>query len=133
MLAARERAEHATGRSLTNHTYTQQVNYHEGIVYLLMPPINAVSSVQYWDGEEWQDMTENTDYTVYGLQEKYISVSTAYQILKISFSTSPYTSQDMNRLMMDLVSVMYDNRPNSEMEEAAIIKKMVKYKLWRAE
>lgn len=115
------------------HTYTLEVDEHDGLIYLLMPPVNTISKVEFWDGSAWVELTAVTDYTVYGLNEQAVAVSTSYQRVRIHYSTTGYSNYDLNRLIQDLISIMYDNRPNSEMEEAAAIKKIAKYKIWRAE
>ena len=130
--AARVKAEQVLGRSLMVHSYNLEVNGHEGVIYLPMPPHGTVSSITYWDGDEWQSLTETTDYTVYGLDNKYIAVSVAYQRLRIVFATTAYTNYDVNRIMMELVEVWYDNRADAEELELKVVKKLSKYKIWQA-
>jgi hypothetical protein len=115
------------------HTYTLEVDEHDGLIYLLMPPVNTISKVEFWDGSAWVELTAVTEYTVYGLNEQAVAVSTSYQRVRIHYSTTAYSSYDLNTSIQDLISIMYDNRPNNKQEREAVVKEIAKYKIWRAE
>lgn len=114
------------------HTYLLEAYGHDGVIYLPMPPHGTISSVTYWDGDEWQTLVETTNYTVYGIDNKYIAVSTGYKRIRVSYATTAYSSDDVNRIMMELIAVWYDNRPDMEEAELKVVKKLAKYKLWEA-
>jgi len=114
------------------HTYVLETVGHEGVIYLPMPPHGTISSVTYYDGDEWVALVENTSYTVYGIDNKYISVSTGYKRVRVTYATTAYSNYDVKRIMMELIAVWYDNRPDMEEAEEKVIKKLVKYKLWEA-
>ena len=130
--AAFQKAEGAIGRSLAVHTFQQQVDFHEGVIELLYPPIDAITSVKYFDGSVWNTIAAS-EYEVRGLQDKYIILSIAYQNVLIEFTTKSYSNDIINKLVQDLVFVWYDNRPDAEDLERNIIKRLAKYKLCRVE
>lgn len=130
--AARAKAEQVLGRSLMVHTYLYEVYEHSGVIDLPYPPHGTVSAVTYWDGSTFTALVENTGFTVYGIDSKYISVSVGYDRVRITYATTAYNNYDVNRLMMELIAVWYDNRPDAEELEAKIVKKISHYKVWQA-
>lgn len=63
--AARVRAEHVTGRSLISQTWRLSLFEwpRESSIELDRPPLQSVTSVEYWDGSIWATMP-TTDYEV---------------------------------------------------------------------
>ncbi len=96
------------------------------------PPTSTIDEVSYYDGSEWAVLTENSDYTVYGLDSKSISISTSYKIVQVTFTTGYENNADINRILYELIGVWYDNRPDVDMYEANIVSKLSKYKRWQA-
>ena len=125
--AAFQKAESVIGRSLAVHTFQQEVTEHDGEIDLLYPPINAITSVKYFDGLAWNDLTTN-DYTVIGLTDKRIVVSEAYQNIRIEFTTTSFADDIIKKLVKDLIFIWYDNRPDADNLEHNIIKRLAKYK-----
>jgi hypothetical protein len=109
-----------------------EVSEHTGTIQLFNPPVLEVETVSYWDGSTWVTMDE-ADYTVYGIESKYLSISTTYQRVRIEYSTTPHTNFDIVRLMKELISIWYDHRPDSEELEQRVVNRLANYKVWRVE
>ena len=124
--AARVKAEQVTGLSLVPHTFELEESSNDGEIELLYPPVASIDSVQYWDGSEF--VTDDS-YTSGGLNTKY--VLTTYKRVKITYTTKAEINEDLKRLMMDLIQVWFDNRPDMEQIQETIVKRMAKYKVWR--
>lgn len=131
-IAAFQKIENVTGRSLTAHTYQFEVNGHDGEIYLLNSPINTISKVEYFDGDSWIELTSD-DYDVLGLTEKTVVISLSYQRVRITYTTSAYDNANLRKIVMDLVQVWYDNRPDADNLEQVVVNKMSKFKVWQVE
>lgn len=125
--AARHKAEQVTGLSLVPHTFELEESNNDGEIELLFPPVATIDSVEYWDGDEF---TTDDNYTSGGLNGKY--VLTQYKRVKITYTTEAEANEDLKRLMMDLIQAWFDNRPDIEQVQEVIVKRMAKYKIWRA-
>lgn len=132
LTAAFQKAESVIGRSLAVHTYQLEVDEHDGEIYLLNSPIGTISKVEYYDGSTWNELT-HSEYEVFGLIEKTVSVSTVYQRIRITYATTAYSNAVIAKLIMDLVQVWYDNRPDADDLEQVIVNKMAKFKIWQVE
>lgn len=132
IVAACEKAEQVTGRSLTVHEYKVEVDSHDGTIYLLKSPIFAIDKVEYFDGTDWQRL-EVDEYDEFGINEKYIGVSMAYQRVRITYTTAAYTNKTLIKLIMDLVEVWYDSKPDAENLEQLVVNRMSKFKIWQVE
>ena len=132
LTAAFQKVESVIGRSLAVHTYEMEVDEHDGEIYLLNSPIGTISKVEYYNGTDWTELTTG-EYEVFGLVEKSISVSKIYQQVRITYATTAYSNAVIAKLIMDLVQVWYDNRPDAEDLERVIVNKMSKFKVWQVE
>lgn len=132
LLSAFEKAEHVTGRSLTTHNYQMEIFGHDGAITLLRSPIKSVDKVQYYDGSSWNDV-DSTNYDTVGISEITIHISTLYQRVRIEYTTEPYINSVLNKLIMDLVQVWYDNKPDAEDIEQMVVNRMAKFKVWQVE
>ncbi len=130
--AAIAKGEKATGRSLVEKEAQIEVENDLGVIDVPSPPTSTIDEVSYYDGSEWAVLTENSDYTVYGLDSKSISISTSYKIVQVTFTTGYENNADINRILYELIGVWYDNRPDVDMYEANIVSKLSKYKRWQA-
>jgi hypothetical protein len=130
---ARRKAEDALGRSLIVHSWQIETFNTSGVIYLPMPPHNEITTVEYYDGEDWVELDyDNGDWEQYGLNELSITVSTAYSPIRVTFTTTAYDMGDIDRIMMELISVWYDHRPDMESLESRVIEKLGKHKKWQA-
>lgn len=130
---ARTKAEKALGRSLAAHSFQVEVSEHEGEIELPYPPTATVTKVEYRDTSNvWNELTLDSDYFVTGLTDFIITISKYYQRVRVTYTTTAYVNKDVNRLLKDLVTCAYDNRPESEGIEQAIINKIAKYRIWQA-
>lgn len=130
--AAIAKGEQVTGRSLVEkQAIIEEVNDY-GTILLPSPPISTVDKVEYLLNNEYEELTLNSGYVVYGLDEKTIGISTSYERIRVTFTTSYEDNADINRLLYELIGVWYDNRPDVDMLEAKVIMKLAKYKLWEA-
>lgn len=131
--SARIKAEKVLGRSLAAHSFQVEVTEHEGDIELPYPPTATVTKVEYRDtSNDWWELTLDTDYFVTGLTDWIITISQYYQHVRVTYTTTAYDNEDVNRLIKELVTCYYDNRPDSEGIEQAIINKIAKYKIWQA-
>jgi uncharacterized phiE125 gp8 family phage protein len=128
--AAREKCEQVTGRSIAAHDFTLLNDSNEGETELLYPTVDDVEKVEYFNGSDYVEL-ESTAYTVTGLKEKYVTTSSTYTNIKITYTTTASDNDDLKRLMMDLIQVWYDNRPDAGDLQQGIINRMAKYKIWR--
>jgi hypothetical protein len=127
------KAEQVTGRSLVEREYQiEEVNSY-GNITIPMPPTATIDKVEYYDGDEWVELTANTEYAVYGITTLSVAISTFYRLVRIEFTSDVYDNADLRRLMYELIGVWYDNRPDVEELEHRIVSKIAKYKLWQAE
>ena len=130
---AREKAEQATGQSLVAHTivYENSDTESEDEQVLLYPPIGEVSKVEYFDGSSYVEL-DSEAYTVGGARGKWVSGISDYSHIRITYTTTGWGNEDLKRLILDLILLWYDERPNvDEAKEKAIINKMAKYKVWQ--
>lgn len=128
---AREKAEQVTGQSLVAHTVIFENSDCEGETELLYPPIGVVSKVEYFDGSDYVELTSD-EFTVGGVRSKWVVTSTAYNHIRITYTTTGWGNEDLKRLILDLILLWYDERPNvDEAKEKAIVNKMAKYKVWQ--
>lgn len=130
--AAIAKGEQATRRSLVEKQAQIEVENDLGIIEVPTPPTSTIDDVSYFDGSEWVSLTENSEYTVYGLNDKSISIATSYKMVRVTFTTGVETNADINRILYELIGVWYDNRPDVDMYEAGIVTKLSKYKRWQA-
>lgn len=132
LLAAFQKAEQVTGKSLAVHEYELELDSHDGEIQLLRSPINEVTKVECFDGTDWNTL-ETTDYTVKGLTEKVLMVSVSYQHLKITYTTSDGSNEVLKKLIKDLVQVWYDGKPDADNLEQIVVNRMAKFKVWQVE
>jgi hypothetical protein len=129
MDAAVDAGEGVLGRSLMAHEFIAEVYDHEGMIELPAPPHNEITTVEYWDGTEYVELTENTDYYVHGLDQKSIEISKSYKRVRVEFSTNAYSNSDVKRGLLELIAVWYDNRPDEQEQESRVLRKLAKHKI----
>lgn len=128
---AREKAEQVTGQSLVAHTVIFENSDCEGETELLCPPIGTVIKVEYFDGSEFVELTSD-EFTVGGARSKWVITPEVYSHIRITYTTTGWGNEDLKRLILDLILLWYDERPNvDEAKEKAIVNKMAKYKVWQ--
>jgi hypothetical protein len=124
--AAVNAGEGVLGRSLMAHTFICEVDEHEGVIELPAPPHDEIDKVEYWDGDDWVELEE---YYVLGLNSKKVYISTSYQRVRVEFTTTPYLNADVNRGLLELIAVWYDNRPDVDELESRVLRRIAKHKV----
>jgi uncharacterized phiE125 gp8 family phage protein len=123
--AACYKAEQVTWREIVEReVYIEDAN-ETGVVSLGTSPIKSIDKVEQFT-DEWVEVTED-DYTLVGK-----SLITEIAPVRVLYTTLIYSNPDINRLVLDLVAVYYDHRPDEEMLEANVVMKLSKYKVWQA-
>ena len=132
LVAACEKAEQVTWRSLTAHQFQMEFMGHDGTISLLRSPIASVDEVKYYNGDSWE-VIDAADYDVFGISEKTIELSILYQRVQVKYTTSAYANRTVQKLIMDLVQVWYDNKPDADDAEQLIVNRLAKFKVWQVE
>lgn len=111
--AARVRLEKYAGVAMTARTL-QVVAYVDEFLELPYAPINNITKVEYWDNEEWIEITV-PQYNVLGTTYKKLYM-TAFSHMEFRFTyTCGYTTtpQTMKTALLKMVSDLYEYRESS--------------------
>jgi len=126
------KAEQVLWRSLSVTQAIFEEENEQGTIYMPLVPVDTVDKVEYWDGEDWDELTADEHYFVLGGENAYIRISTSYSLVKVTFTTKAYENSDVVRTILDLVSVYYDHRPDEMEIEQKVVNRLAKYKVWVA-
>lgn len=128
--AGRRKFENVTWRSVVVHDYELIIETDGIVIELPYPPIDYVTSVEYWDGEEWNTLDSSDDYYVYGNERLRIELNIyeGYK-LRINFTTLGDDSYEYLNLIKEWIAAVYYNRPDSEETQEKVVKRMLNYRV----
>jgi len=124
--AACFKAEQGTWREIIERVIYIEDDNESGLVDLGASPISSIDNVEEYVNDEWVEADEE-DYTIAGS-----TIITDIAPVRVRYTTEWYNHPDVNRLILDLVAVYYDHRPDEDMLEANVVTKLAKYKVWLA-
>lgn len=122
--AARQSAEHITGRSLMPQTWELALDEFESAIYLPKPPLVSVTSVKYLDGDGALQTLDTASYFVddYGVPAKLTPAygeswpSTRRQANAVTiryqagYATAAAVPQEIKSWMLLKIGMLYANR-----------------------
>ena len=129
--AAREVAENNTNRSLKKHQFIYTDIVSDGEVTIPKSPIQSVDKVEYFNGTEWAEVSE-ADYMRFEDVVMLNLLSDGVRA-RITFTTKAYESENIKRLMLELVSCYFDNRPDQDDIEQKIVNQLRKHQRWQVQ
>lgn len=129
--AGRLKFEDVTWKSVVPHDFILTFDNEETEFPLPSPPIDDVTSVSWWDGEEWTELDNSDDYYVLGEYDKTIQVLYYYDNrLKVEYSTLGDDRKEYLNLIKEWIHSVYFNA--SADEEDRVVKRMAMLRKWRA-
>lgn len=129
--AAREVAENNTNRSLKAHKYIYTSVIDDGEVILPKTPVDAIEKVEYYNGTAWEEVNA-ADYNSFEDVVEFNLLSDGYRV-RVTYTTKAYASENITRLMLELVSCYFDNRPDQAEFEQNIINQIRKHQRWQVQ
>jgi len=119
--AAIDKAESFLWRSLRAKSIVCEF-YDSDQVYLPHAPVDTITKVEYYDGEQWVETTEADGFTHPVDYDDVINLE--YKNMRVTYTTKAYDSSEVKGELLDIILDKYEKRG----EYSDLVKSLINHK-----